>query len=248
MFGQNKAEPLLRTHDGLQLDVVGEPFRTIQGEGPFAGRPATFLRLGGCHLRCLWCDTDFTSNRRHWDVDMLLGPLLAPGAPQLVVITGGEPMRQNLVPLCQLLLEAGRTVQVETAGSYWPLGEYENEMISLTSGDSGYPWQVHFVVSPKTPRVHPLIRAFASAWKYIITNDDPLSEVDGLPIESTQNKGRPVTLARPGDDYPRHNIWVQPCDTQDPIANQRAQQRCVQLALKYGYRVSLQQHKILELP
>jgi organic radical activating enzyme len=196
------------------------------------------------------CDTDFTSNRRHWDMEQLLGACIAEGAPDLVVLTGGEPMRQNLVPLCQLLVEAGKTVQIETAGSYWPVGEDDGKLLKalIDVGFKGH--RVHIVVSPKTPRVHPMVEVYAVAWKYIITNQDPGDRIDGLPICSTQDKHRetPVVLARPPGGLLRHAVYVQPCDTQDPIANQAAQRKCVALAMRHGYRVSLQQHKILELP
>ena len=59
MFGKNK---ILKAeiHDGLNLDVQ-EIFPTIQGEGPYVGYPAVFIRLGGCNLACSFCDTEFDS-------------------------------------------------------------------------------------------------------------------------------------------------------------------------------------------
>jgi organic radical activating enzyme len=71
MFGKNAT--LKRELSDGQLLYVQEVFRTIQGEGPHAGLPATFVRLWGCHLKCYFCDTDFESNKQA----MLLAELLA---------------------------------------------------------------------------------------------------------------------------------------------------------------------------
>ena len=136
MFGKNETEPLLKDHDGLSLDVV-EVFPTIQGEGPFAGRPATFIRLAGCHLKCSFCDTDFTSNRALVTV-FELGARVEKHRHGLVVLTGGEPMRQNIVPLCEALVAGGYTVQIETAGSFWPQGEYAKHFEALVIAGQSY--------------------------------------------------------------------------------------------------------------
>jgi len=61
MFGTNPLSKPIES-DGLYLEVQ-DIFSTIQGEGPFAGKPAVFLRLAGCNLRCFFCDTDFESRR-----------------------------------------------------------------------------------------------------------------------------------------------------------------------------------------
>ena len=116
MYGNNLAEIPLLKQEGRQLDVV-EIFPTIQGEGPNSGLPATFVRLAGCHLRCYFCDTDFTSKR----TTMTLGGIvsLIKSNTKLVVLTGGEPMRQNIVPLCSALAP-NHHVQIETSGSFWP--------------------------------------------------------------------------------------------------------------------------------
>jgi 7-carboxy-7-deazaguanine synthase len=61
MFGKNPVAKQEIDGDGMALRVVdGAPFYTIQGEGPFAGDAAVFLRLHGCPLRCFFCDTEFS--------------------------------------------------------------------------------------------------------------------------------------------------------------------------------------------
>jgi organic radical activating enzyme len=90
--------------------VISEVFGpTLQGEGPSAGRPAGFVRLGRCNLACDWCDTKYTWDWENYDpqeelhteqVATVLEQLDAMGVGMLVV-TGGEPLLQqrNLPPL-----------------------------------------------------------------------------------------------------------------------------------------------------
>ncbi len=89
-------------------------FYTIQGEGPHCGKPAIFVRLYGCNLQCPGCDTDYTSTKKPMSVAVLRAAIDAlkedeqPDAPKpIVVITGGEPFRQNITPLCIALLRGG---------------------------------------------------------------------------------------------------------------------------------------------
>jgi organic radical activating enzyme len=241
MFGTNPTEKFLREHDGKMLDVQ-EVFPTLQGEGPFAGRPATFIRLAGCHLKCWWCDTDFLSKRKQVPVhDLVTQAFIL--EHNLVVLTGGEPMRQNIVTLCEGLYVLGHHVQIETAGSFWPTPGANAEMFERQLANNA----VSIVVSPKLASVHDKVAEHACAYKYIIGWDDEL-EPDGLPATSTQLAGERVVLARPPPGFPREKIYVQPRDSQNPELNVGARKACVRLCLEHGYTLSLQQHKILELP
>jgi organic radical activating enzyme len=102
------------------------------------------------------------------------------------------------------------------------------------------------VLSPKTPEVSPAVRVRTFAWKYIIAAGQTADD-DGLPIASTQNLAR-IRLARPLVMFPRTSIYVQPMDVQPPSAQAANIKEAVRVARVYGYRLSLQQHKILELP
>jgi 7-carboxy-7-deazaguanine synthase len=100
---------------------------TVQGEGPDAGRPAYFVRFGGCDWRCSWCDSmhavDPAQVREHaqrLSVGDILERLGALGAgPQLVVLSGGNPALLQLGELVDALQRSGRQVAVETQGSVW---------------------------------------------------------------------------------------------------------------------------------
>lgn len=111
------------------LRVAEGPFGpTIQGEGPFAGRPAIFTRLGGCDYRCSWCDSMHAVDSKHrfdWkpieSADLARQIVdLAGGRPVLHVLTGGNPCIQDCAELIEALADAGIRTQVETQGSIWP--------------------------------------------------------------------------------------------------------------------------------
>ena len=106
---------------------VHEVFHSIQGEGARAGRPCLFIRLTGCPLRCVYCDTEhafYEGGFREMDdlvaeVARRLGPpRLGPSAP-FIELTGGEPLAHPQAPdLLKALLGLGHEVALETAGSH----------------------------------------------------------------------------------------------------------------------------------
>ena len=97
--------------------TVNEVFFSIQGEGTRAGRPCVFLRLTGCPLRCVWCDTAYAFHEgEKRGADDLLAELLRFPA-RLLCLTGGEPLSQPAAfPFVGRLLDAGFEVVVETSG------------------------------------------------------------------------------------------------------------------------------------
>lgn len=97
--------------------TINEIFHSIQGESTFAGEPCVFVRLTACDLRCRWCDTAYAFHEgRRMSVDEVVADVVARGCP-LVEVTGGEPLLQpDVYPLMQRLLDAGKTVLVETGG------------------------------------------------------------------------------------------------------------------------------------
>jgi len=116
--------------DGQTL-LVAETFGSFQGEGPSTGQAATFLRLSRCNLSCPRCDTPYTWDWRRYDpraeasrmsAATVIEKLLS-GRPDLVVITGGEPLLQQatLVPVVAAVTGVGRRVEIETNGTVAPL-------------------------------------------------------------------------------------------------------------------------------
>ena len=97
---------------------VTEMFRSIQGESTHAGRPCTFVRLTGCPMRCVWCDSEYTfTGGEHVSIDSIMDQVRAFGV-NLVEVTGGEPLAQKeAFKLIERLSNDGFEVLVET-GNY----------------------------------------------------------------------------------------------------------------------------------
>lgn len=248
MFGTN---PLLRPD--LHADgtlAVQESFYTLQGEGPLAGLPAVFLRLAGCNLACTFCDTEFSSGlENRMEVGDLVHHVtaMAGTAPacRLLVLTGGEPLRQNVLPFIAALLEADASwvVQIETAGTLWVTGLEP----LVQSG------RVVLVCSPKTAFVHHKVQRLCSHWKYIVRASAGVDE-DGLPVGGTQANSSPShRLFRPWSVNltfrdPSDTVWLSPCDEQDAQLNAANTQLVTKSCLRYGHRLTLQLHKLVRLP
>jgi 7-carboxy-7-deazaguanine synthase len=98
--------------------VVNEIFHSIQGESRHAGRPCVFVRLTGCNLRCVWCDTAYAFEEgTSRTVGEVAGQVEAFGT-RYVLLTGGEPLLQPGVhDLAAELLDRGCEVAIETGGS-----------------------------------------------------------------------------------------------------------------------------------
>ncbi|HEY6417372.1 MAG TPA: radical SAM protein [Candidatus Binataceae bacterium] len=97
---------------------INEIFLSIQGESTHAGRPCVFVRLTGCNLRCRWCDTEYAFYDGRKMTIAEVAEIIEGYRCDLVEITGGEPLLQEGVyPLIDAMLNAGRTVMVETSGA-----------------------------------------------------------------------------------------------------------------------------------
>ncbi len=96
---------------------ITELFLSIQGESSHAGRPCSFVRLTGCPMRCVWCDSEYTfTGGDHISFEDIFARLDEFGCP-LVEVTGGEPLAQkNVYPFITELCDRGYEVLVETGG------------------------------------------------------------------------------------------------------------------------------------
>lgn len=224
MFGNNPKRGAVRG-DGSTL-FIQSIFQTLQGEGPNVGMPSVFVRLGGCNLACSFCDTefeDFTEFTREEilrRVDSLSLNDKGKKVVQLVVITGGEPLRQEIAPLCEELLEKGYTVQIETNGTLY----------------RDLPDEVQIICSPKI-----------SGGKYLQVRPDLLPKIYSLKFIVSAGLDGYNDIADVGQTIHPVPVFVQPMDEYDSAKNQANRELAVQLALENGYRVSLQTHKLLEI-
>jgi 7-carboxy-7-deazaguanine synthase len=227
VYGTNPARRQEHS-DGGSL-WIQEVFYTLQGEGPLVGEPSVFVRTAGCNLRCFWCDTDFESSVWRPTLEELLARIdqERPRFADLIVLTGGEPFRQNIAPLISQLRARKLRVQIETAGTLW---------VDLPD-DPG----ITIVCSPKTKQLHPRIVPRIGAFKYVIGADDT-DPADGLPCASTQKRGQATRLFRPPVGVP---VFVMPRDDGNAEASARNRHACTHVALTFGYRLCLQVHKLV---
>jgi 7-carboxy-7-deazaguanine synthase len=99
--------------------MVSELYRSIQGESSYAGRPCAFIRLTGCPLRCVWCDSEFAFyGGRRMSLEAIVSEVAHMGV-RLVEVTGGEPLAQpGCLALLATLCDAGFEVLLETSGAF----------------------------------------------------------------------------------------------------------------------------------
>lgn len=228
-------KPDLREDGTLDLHSV---FFTIQGEGPYAGHRAVFVRLAGCNLQCPGCDTEYTKGRRRVTPSELLDEVfsaspLSPKKP-LVVITGGEPFRQNLADFCRLLALSRFPIQIESNGVLAPTPAMEDLI------RAGF---VEVVISPKTSRISPVWGQLAKAFKYVL--QDGAVSSDLLPITALEHRATP-RVARPPEDF-NGPIYVNPMDEKDVVRNHLNLLAVVQATMERGYIAGVQMHKIMDM-
>lgn len=222
MFGNNpKRSPF--KGDGSLL-YVQEIFTTIQGEALNAGIPSVFIRLGGCNLSCNFCDTEFEDfvglhiEDVLTQIDESSKNYEGKRAKHLVVITGGEPLRQPIAPLCNKLIALGFDVQIETNGIlYQPL-----------------PDLVQIICSPKVIKgkyisPHPELLAKITAFKFLISDN-----VTGY--------NRVEELGQSQYNIP---VFIQPMDQFNVLLNRKNLDLAIDLAMNNGYRLSYQMHKVI---
>lgn len=216
MFGQNPIRPPAKG-DGASLEVQ-HIFLTVQGEGPFAGMPAVFVRLGGCNLACGFCDTEFESFQP-LSIEAIVEKVQAlADSTSLVVITGGEPLRQPIRPLCERLLGKGFSVQIETNGTLW----------------RDLPEEVTVICSPKSVD-----------GRYLPVRDDLLRRVSGIKFIISSSRQGYNDVAEVGQSVYGTPVYVQPMDEYDPTLNSQNLQHAVALAAGAGYRLCIQEHKLI---
>lgn len=198
---------------------VSEVFRSLQGEGPTAGVPATFLRLAACNLRCHHCDTPYTWDFQRFDasrevrlerVDGLAERLLADGLERLIV-TGGEPLLQQQA--LQTLFErlpSEVALEIETNGTILPL----EPLWARVAQWNVSPKLAFSGMSVDERLVMPVLRKFAAcerAWlKLVVSEPSDMAEGDEL-IAAVEWPSSRVVWMPEGTSAQRVNVkgrWV----------------------------------------
>ncbi len=243
--------------------LVTKVFLTLQSEGPFSGTPAVFIRLAGCNkgdkISCPWCDTYFNYDTGQvTSVTELVADVKAKFAathhmvlsahPQLVILTGGEPMIQdNVVRLIEALHQAHFAVQIESNGD-----RLAREFLANQACRSA-----KLVVSPKiipsTKRYRRLVEDVFTRTDYLkfVVEANPVSPYRELPTYIfewcmyTQDPGR--VFVSPLTSYNRAvepneiaSVWTEGLINKEETARNYAHAGA--MCVKYGYRFSMQQH------
>ena len=146
---------------GAVRHPIVETFHSVQGEGVWTGTNAFFIRLAGCDVGCPWCDTKISwSTKPHplVRVDALVQQASAVN-PFMVVITGGEPLMHDLMPLTQSLRQAGLRIHLETSGAHPFSGQFD--WVSLSPKR----------FKPPLPNIY----AHVDELKVVIANQDDLT-------------------------------------------------------------------------
>lgn len=168
-------------------------FNTIQGEGPNAGRAATFIRLSGCNLQCRFCDTEYTSGSQTTQVDSVVKDIAINlgGLAKHVVITGGEPFRQPkaLLKVVRELLENGHTIDIETNGTL----RFGKGMVDLVLDHD----ELTIICAPKSPMIGGDALVYSTACKLLINAE--AQDDDGWPTEILGGQHLGIRKARPFD-------------------------------------------------
>jgi 7-carboxy-7-deazaguanine synthase len=183
---------------------VSEIFYSIQGEGILAGVPSVFVRLSGCNLRCVWCDTPYTSwnpEGSHIPVDEILDAVGGFRASHAVV-TGGEPMIfPESVELTRRLKQAGLHVTVETAGTVYQPVACDLMSISPKLGNStpfereGGRWaQQHDRLRYQPEVLRRLIAQYTHQLKFVVTGPDDMEEIEKIVVETGADRASVVLM------------------------------------------------------
>lgn len=218
MFGKNEIVGRRYFRDAQDKILVTSMFMTLQGEGPFRGEPAFFVRFSKCNLACSFCDTYFDSGDWYTIDDLHLnivqgihkffgdingdltptwaeyGSALVPDKKRdmVLVITGGEPMLQaNILPFLERMNKEFRATQIESNGII----------------PTKIPPETTLVVSPKCMEKngvavtylapHPETLARADCLKFVMSadQDSPYSSIPDWALDWKRNTGKQVFIS-----------------------------------------------------
>lgn len=218
--------------------VVNQIFSAWQGEGPSAGRLATFIRLMGCNLSCSWCDEPQTWDAKRFTLAdqgkrLTGGQIAAYVEHPMVVVTGGEPLLHQTQAAWPALLDGLRRtserIEVETNGTIMPdrlvFDGVDGFNVSPKLANSGLAWSQR-ISFPTLARFadHP-----GAVFKFVCTGTGDLTEVTSIA------RGAGI---RPGQ------VWIMPEGTTPGPLLERAR-ALAPATERLGYNLTLRQHVLL---
>lgn len=205
---------------------IAEIFTSLQGEGQWIGIPSTFVRVSGCNMRCVWCDTPYASWRPEGpvlEVAEILETIKTKQVPH-VVVTGGEPMFFDAIePLLAGLIENGHVITIETAGTVFRdvpchLMSISPKLANSTPADPTWTGRHEAVRLDRAPLAK-LISAFPDyQLKFVVDPEGGLhdfQEIDDLLAQIGHKEPARVLIMAEGTDsetqHRRQRQLVEPC-------------------------------------
>ncbi|MGE5645124.1 MAG: 7-carboxy-7-deazaguanine synthase QueE [Acidobacteriota bacterium] len=188
---------------------ISEIFYSVQGEGILIGTPSVFVRTSGCNLRCVWCDTPYTSwapEGEERSLDTILEEVRRYPARH-VVVTGGEPMiAPGLVELTGQLRDAGLHITIETAGTVFHPAACDLMSISPKLANStpvereGGRWAArHDRLRIQPDVLKRLVSDYEYQLKFVVARPEDLAEIHTI-VELTGAAREKVILMPEGCD------------------------------------------------
>lgn len=184
---------------------ISEIFYSIQGEGILTGVPSVFVRTSGCNLRCVWCDTPYTS----WapeGAEMTIAEIRAAVQQypaKHAVITGGEPMiAPDIIPLTEKIRQLALHVTIETAGTVYHPVACDLMSISPKLANStphereGGRWAAQHERLRYQPEVlRQLMSEYEYQLKFVVSSPDDMAEIAKMLEEIDADRSRVVLMA-----------------------------------------------------
>jgi 7-carboxy-7-deazaguanine synthase len=181
---------------------IAEIFYSIQGEGGLVGVPSVFVRTSGCNLRCVWCDTPYTSWRPEGEelsLDEILARVDAQKPARHVVLTGGEPMiAPQVVELTEGFRARGLHITVETAGTVFhpvacDLMSISPKLAHSTPAGSWATTHERLRIQPET--LGQLMRSYEYQLKFVVADPKDLDEIRSLLEQLAAHRSKVILMA-----------------------------------------------------
>jgi 7-carboxy-7-deazaguanine synthase len=184
---------------------VTEIFFSIQGESSHAGKPCVFVRLTGCSLRCVYCDTKYSyAGGREMTMEEVLSSVASYPA-RLVELTGGEPLEQEeAYPLMDSLLQRGYTVMLETGG-HISIGRVPEPVIKVVDIKCPDSHEGHTVCWQNLDLAKP-----HDEFKFVITSRSDYEWSRNVYLERLYDKPNVILFSPSHDKLPAVNLarWI----------------------------------------
>jgi len=180
---------------------IAEIFYSLQGEGGLVGVPSVFVRTSGCNLRCVWCDTPYTSWQPEGDelsIDEILARVEAHTPARHVVLTGGEPMiAPHVLELTEGFRARGLHITIETAGTvFHPV---TCDLMSISPKLAHSTPEGKWAATHERLRIQPdilglLMRSYQHQLKFVVADPKDMDEIRSLLDQLAADRSKVILM------------------------------------------------------